>query len=130
MFKDSDYAIDMESEQYKLNKPIAKRKRSESSDEEQDVSALQNILGDTIKPKEKQKEMQARVSGKTKARNMERIAPIPEFKRKDGQKTAQQRRTERKQRFNEGKRILTPTELRNKRNSRRVAIPINRLQKK
>lgn len=61
---------------------------------------------------------------------MDRITPIPEFKKKDGQKTSYERRIERKQKWNSGKRILEPHELREKRKSRRVAIPIHNIQKK
>ena len=129
MFKDSDYMIDKNNETYKINNPVKARRKEESSDDEQDQSALQNILGDTVKPKEKQKDMSTRITSKTKARNMERITPVPEFKRKDGQKTAQERRLDLKEKIKSGKRILSQNELNQKRKTRRVAIPIGRIQK-
>jgi ribosome biogenesis protein ENP2 len=129
MFKDSDYNIDSNHASYKINKPVRARQNDDSSEDEQDPTALQNILGDTVKPKDKQKDMSSRVTQKTKARNMERITPIAEFKRKDGQTTALERRTDRKQKLNEGKRILNPQELKEKQKTRRVAIPIDRIQK-
>lgn len=59
MFKDKDYMIDKDSEAYKLNNPVEKaRYNRDESDEEQDMTALQNILGDTVKPKQKHKQLE------------------------------------------------------------------------
>lgn len=116
----------IESEAYKLAKPTtSKYRRDEESDEETGV--LENILGATTKPSEKKKELDSRV--KVKAKALDRITPVAEFKTKTGEKSGDIRRRERKERIMKGKKIPTPQEMRERKKHRRIAVPLSKLNK-
>lgn len=116
----------LESEAYKLSKPTTnKYTRDEESDGEPGV--LDNILGSTTKPSEKKKELDSRV--KVKAKAMDRITPIAEFKTKTGEKSGDIRRRERKERIMKGKQIPTPQEMRERKKQRRIAVPLSKLNR-
>ena len=135
MFKDKDFLIDKNSEAYKLNKPKTSIYAKDASDEdieqeEEETNVLDNILGETSKPSEKRKDLDSRIAkNKNKKKGMERITPIAEFKRKDGEKNAAQRRKERKEKLMKGRKIPTPQEMRERKKRRRIAVPLSQLNK-
>jgi len=133
LFKDKDFQIDTSSEAYKLNKPNKSKHANEASEDEgeapeEQTNVLDNILGDTVKPSDKKKDLSTRLNSK-KFKFNDRIAPIPEFKKKDGEKNAADRRKERKEKLLKGRQVPTPQEMRERKKNRRIAVPLSKLNK-
>jgi len=135
MFQDKDFTIDTGSEAYKRNKPqVSKYTKEEPEEEseaqEEETHALNNILGETSKPAERKKTLDSRIPKHQEPlldTQSLRITPVAEFKRKDGDKNAAQRRKERKEKLMKGRKIPTPKEMRERKKKRRIAVPLSSL---
>jgi ribosome biogenesis protein ENP2 len=125
MFNDKEFLIDKNSVAFKQIKPTQSKYAQDRSDEDEEepkeVShALDSILGNTAKSSDKKKELTERVP-----KINERIAPIPEFKKKD--KNARERKVERKEKMMKGKKMPTLKEMRERKKGRRIAVPLSKL---